>query len=200
MRIFPQALERLPLEGVERVRRPVFERVIREKPELRITVVAVDHVAQLERERGRDGNGTGDVRVIGQHLRLLAVSKDTADHVAGVVIPDGVDRRGQLIGLLGQRTLRQVTQVEPDRDGQPGQDQQHEQDGDEKPARDVFADSLAQSLRSSGQRRSLVGRFRGKGRACSHADLAFDVFNVAIVPGPSAEKSLRLSPRADFRA
>jgi hypothetical protein len=26
------------------------------------------------------------------------------------------------------------------------------------------------------------------------------VFNVAIVPGPSAEKSLRLSPRADFRA
>src|SRR4029077_9395781 len=38
--------------------------------------------------------------------------------------------------------------------------------------------------------------FRGKGRACSHADLAFDVFNVAIVPGPSAEKSLRLSGTA----
>src|SRR5262249_31394221 len=39
MRIFPQLLERLWLEGVERVRRPVFEGIIREKPELRIAVV-----------------------------------------------------------------------------------------------------------------------------------------------------------------
>jgi len=93
MRIFPQLLERLSLEGVERVRRPVFEGIIREKPELRIAVVAVDQVAQLERERGRDRNGAGDVRVVGQHLRPSAVGKDAPDHVAGVVVSYRVDGR-----------------------------------------------------------------------------------------------------------
>jgi hypothetical protein len=94
MRIFPQLLERLSLEGVERVRRPVFEGIIREKPELRTAIVAVDQVAQLERKRGRDRNRARDLAVVGQHLRLVAVSKDAANYVAGVIIPDGVYRRG----------------------------------------------------------------------------------------------------------
>src|SRR5262249_29582165 len=66
MRILPQALERPSLEVVEGMRRTILERIVREKAELRIAVVAVDQVAELERERGRDRNGAGDVRIVGE--------------------------------------------------------------------------------------------------------------------------------------
>jgi len=150
MWILPQALQRLPLELVEGMRRAVLEGIIREKAELRVAVVSVDQVAELEREGGWDRNGAGDFRVIGEHLRLLAVGEHAADHVAGVIVSDAVDRRRQLVGLFGQRAFRQVAQVEPDRNRQSGQDQQHEDDGDGKPARDISADALAESGRSAG--------------------------------------------------
>src|SRR6516225_11955372 len=98
MRILPQAFQRLPLELVEGMRRAVLEGIIREKAELRVAVVSVDQVAEVEREGGWDRNGAGDFRVIGEHLRLLAVGEHAADHVAGVIVSDAVDRRRQLVG------------------------------------------------------------------------------------------------------
>src|SRR5262249_30839016 len=81
MRILPQAFQRLPLELVEGMRRAVLEGIIREKAELRIAVVSVDQVAELEREGGRNRNGARDLRVIGEHVCVLAVGEHAADHV-----------------------------------------------------------------------------------------------------------------------
>src|SRR6516162_10142037 len=77
----------------KRTRRAVLEGIVREKAELRVAVVSVDQVAELERERSRDRNGTGDFRVVGEHVRLLAAGEHAADHVAGVIVPNAVDRR-----------------------------------------------------------------------------------------------------------
>src|SRR5262252_9707302 len=59
MRILPQAFQRLLLELVEGMRRAVLEEIIREKAELRVAIVSVDQVAELEREGGRNRNGAG---------------------------------------------------------------------------------------------------------------------------------------------
>src|SRR6516164_6888339 len=105
MRILPQAFKRLPLEIVERVWWTILERIVREKAELRVAVVAVDQVTKLERERGRDRNGAGDLRIVGEHVRLLAVGEHAADHPARVIVSDAIDRRRKLVGLLGQRAF-----------------------------------------------------------------------------------------------
>src|SRR5215813_10167119 len=162
----------------KRTRRTVLEGIVREKAELRVAVVSVDQFAEFEREGSWDRNGAGDFRVIGEHVRLLAVSEHAADHVAGVIVPDAVDRRRQLVGLLGQRALRQVAQVEPDRNRQSGENEQHEDDGDEKPARDISADSLAEGGRALGGRRRIVWRLCGIWRSCDHLGLAFEFFSV----------------------
>jgi len=89
----PQAVERLSLEIVEGVRRTILERIVREKAELRVAVVSIDQVAELERKGGRDRNGAGDVGIVGKHVRLFAVGEHAADYPASVIVPDAVDRR-----------------------------------------------------------------------------------------------------------
>src|SRR4029453_9581607 len=106
MRILPQALERPSLEIVEGMLRTILERIVREKAELRVAVVAVDQVAELERERGRDRNGAGDVRIVGEDVRLFAVGEHATDHPAGVIVTDAVDRRRSLARLLRYRAPR----------------------------------------------------------------------------------------------
>src|SRR5262249_8864692 len=65
IRVLTQGLQRLLLEGVEGMRRTIFERIVREKAELRIAVTSVDQIAELERERGRDRDGAGDLLIMG---------------------------------------------------------------------------------------------------------------------------------------
>jgi hypothetical protein len=103
-----QFLQRLPLEGVEGVRRAIFEGVVREKAELGVAVATVDQAAEFQRQGRRDRNGTWHLRIVGQHLRLLTVSEHAPDHVAGVIVADAVDHRREFVGLLAQRAFREI--------------------------------------------------------------------------------------------
>ena len=127
LRVLPQRFQRVALERIEGVRRPVLERMIREEAEADIAVVAIDDVAEIERQRGRNGNRARHRRVVRKHLGLFAAGQHALDHVGGVVVPDVVDHRCQVVGLVEQRPFRQVAHVEPDGDRQSRQDDQHQQ-------------------------------------------------------------------------
>jgi hypothetical protein len=102
------------------VRRAVLERIVGEKAELAVAIALVDQPAELERERGRNRNGTMNLGIVGEHLRLFATGEHAAHHVACVIVPDAVDHGGQVVGLFAQRAFRQITQIEPHGDRQPG--------------------------------------------------------------------------------
>ena len=128
-RIFAQTMQRVGLEGVERMRRAVGERKIRHEPIGDVVLLLADDFAEFERERGRDGNGAGNVLVVVHDLgRRSRCGKNAADHVAGVVAAYAADDRVQVARLAAQIGIGQVAQVQPDRDRQPGKQQDHEED------------------------------------------------------------------------
>ena len=168
--ILPQRRQSLALERIEGVQGPVPERVVREEAEAHVAMLAIDDVAEFQRERSRNGNRARHGRIVRQHLGLFAAGDDAFDHIGGVVVADAVDHRRQVVGLIEQRLFGQVAHVEPDRDRQAGQDHQHQQHGDEKPA----SQAPDQPIASGGGLHSLwiVLLRRGSSNVCGHLDLA----------------------------
>ena len=102
----------------------VGEREIRDEIVADGAVAAGDQAAERDREGRRDRNGAGDVVVVGDHLgRRLAGGRrlDAAHDVVGIEGADVGDDGAGVVGLLPRGAEGQVTQVEPDRDGQAPQ-------------------------------------------------------------------------------
>jgi hypothetical protein len=124
VRSLSQGRERLALELVEGVGRAIPERIVRKKAEADIVVAFADHAAELEGERGGDGNAAGHIDIVGNDMGRAAVGQHAGDDIAGIIAADAVDHHHQLGRLAAQCLLGQIAHVEPDRDRQAGENDQ----------------------------------------------------------------------------
>jgi hypothetical protein len=74
-RSLPQGRERLAFKLVEGVGRAVLERIVRKEAEADIVVAFADHAAELEGERGGDGNAAGHIEIVGNDMGRAAVGQ-----------------------------------------------------------------------------------------------------------------------------
>ena len=151
-RSLPQGRERLALELVEGVGRAVLERIVRKKAEADIVVAFADHAAELEGERGGDGNAARHIDIVGNDMGRAAVGQHAGDDITGIIAADAVDHHHQLGRLAAQCLLGQIAHVEPDRDRQAGENDQQQQDAGKQVPAQATDDRLHEGPPGGGRR------------------------------------------------
>ena len=172
-RIGAQRLDRPLLERVERLMLAATERQIRDEPVLDGPVVSADQLAELDRERRRDGDRAGSVLVVlgaGGHLAVRL--QHAPDDVAGVERPHVVDDTAGLAGLQSQEALGQATQVEPDCQRQADQAEEHGQDQQRTHGSLLPHGQVGQSRHSGSQASVAAEHRRRRNLAERHAPVA----------------------------
>ena len=132
--VLAQARQRLLLEIVEDMRRPVCERHVGDEAVLDVLLLLADHVPEFERQRGRDRNGAGNRFVVVHHLGRSRICEDAADDVRAVIAPHAGDHRVEVGRLPPQIRVGEMCEVEPDCSRQRGK-QRSDSAGDQQAAR-----------------------------------------------------------------
>src|SRR5712692_1555470 len=96
------------------MRSVIHEWIVREETISDVAVVPGDDVAQLERQRGGDGDGTRHIPIVMEDLRRSLRASHAADHILAIKAPNAFDGRVECICLTAQAMLRQIAQIELD--------------------------------------------------------------------------------------
>src|SRR6267378_2609415 len=116
----------------------IFEWEVRYKSVADIFLLRTDNPSQLQRERGRDRNGSRDSFVIVNNFSRTWICQDPRDDIGGIVSADAGDYGIQICRLSPQSRFRKIGQIEPYRQRQ-GQQQECNQDtGNESVGASVF--------------------------------------------------------------
>ncbi len=127
VRIDAQARQRGGLERIELVRRAVLERIIRDEAIDDVLLLLADHLAEFERQRGRNRHRPRHGLIVVDHLGLSGVGQDAPDNIAGVVAAHAGNQGIEVGRLPAQRRFPETCQIEPHRHRQ-----QRQQKGDQK--------------------------------------------------------------------
>src|SRR3546814_12356786 len=119
--LFRSGLERPALEGVQFVRRAVGEGIVRHEAVADDAGLGADHLAELDRQGGRDRNRPRHVVIVVRRPGLPRRTEHTPDDVARVVATDIRDDRAETAGLGVEGMVRELAQIEPQRHKQQAQ-------------------------------------------------------------------------------
>ena len=97
--ILPKLRKRVRFELVQRVRRPILERIIGNEPVGDVLLLLADHFAELKRQRRRYRYRALNVLVIVHDLGRSGICKNPADDIGRVITAHAADDGIQICGL-----------------------------------------------------------------------------------------------------
>src|SRR6266851_7044639 len=116
----------------------IFEWEVRYKSVADIFLLRTDNPSQLQRERGRDRNGSWDSFVIVNNFSRTWICQDPRDDIGGIVSADAGDYGIQVCRLSPQSRFRKIGQIEPYRQRQSQQQEGNEDPHEEPAGTEVF--------------------------------------------------------------